>query len=137
MSANNPGWRMPLVLMSAVFISCWLGHPAIVRTAEPDHDSARGVLRIQPNDSLTRKNLEVLMSQAPTGRELVARIERLQDVVLILRAHPLLLRQEQLLGRVRIWGAKRQLVGTLATPARPPRRAPTARTLAHSDASAV
>jgi len=105
--------------MSALLISSWLSHPAIARTAEPGHDSASAVLRIQPNDALTRSNLKLLTSQAPTGRELVDRIERLQDVVLILRAHPLLMRQAQLLGRGNFWVVKGHLFGLLEYQAQP------------------
>src|SRR5262245_45217111 len=61
------------------------------------------VLRVPLNDPLTRGNLARLREGSATARELLACMERVPDAVITVRAHPLLLKEERLLGRGRYW----------------------------------
>jgi hypothetical protein len=82
-------------------------------------NSREGVLRVLPDDGLTRAHLARAVAGSPTARELVERVEQLQDCVLILRAHPLLTEQEHLLGRGRFWVVRGHLYGLLEYQAEP------------------
>ena len=77
------------------------------------------VLRVLPDDGLTRQHLARAIGGSATARELVARVEQLQDCVLILRAHPLLTEQEHLLGRGQFWVVRGHLYGLLEYQAEP------------------
>jgi hypothetical protein len=80
---------------------------------------ASSVLRVPSNDRLTRDHLVRAVTGSPTARELVARIELLNDTVLLMRAHPLLVRQEGLLGRGKFWIVRGRLFGLLEYQAEP------------------
>jgi len=77
------------------------------------------VLRVLPNDRLTRQHLVRAAAASTTARELLVRVERLPDTVLILRAHPLLTREENLLGRGQFWVVHGHLYGLLEYQAEP------------------
>ncbi len=77
------------------------------------------VLRVLPDDGLTRQHLTRAIAASSTARELIARVEQLQDCVLILRAHPLLTQQEHLLGRGQFWVVRGHLYGLLGYQAEP------------------
>jgi hypothetical protein len=105
-------------------------------------DAARGVkkdapvrharvLRVQPNDPLTRHNLAQLEARSATARDVIDRLERLHDAVLIVRAHPLLVREAQLLGRGRFWVVDGRLFGLLEYQAEPRGSLRALRVLAH------
>lgn len=95
-----------------------------VADAHPDRDVAKagvhfGVLRVLPNDALTRQHMARAVAGSATARELLERIEQLQDCVLILRAHPLLTEQEHLMGRGQFWVVRGHLYGLLEYQAEP------------------
>jgi hypothetical protein len=81
--------------------------------------ATNSVLRVLPDDGLTRQHLGRAIAGSSTARELIARIEQLQDCVLILRAHPLLTVQEHLLGRGQFWVVHGHLYGLLEYQAEP------------------
>jgi hypothetical protein len=95
------------------------------------------VLRVLPNDRLTRDHLQRALAGSATARELVSRIERLQNVVLIVRAHPLLVRQDRLLGRGKFWVVRGRLFGLLEYQAEPIGSNRAVRILAHELAHAL
>jgi len=90
---------------------------------QSDHAGKTGattsVLRVLPDDRLTRQHLARAIAGSATARELIARVEQLQDCVLILRAHPLLTEQEHLLGRGKFWVVRGHLYGLLEYQAEP------------------
>ena len=95
------------------------------------------VLRVPPNDGLTRQHLAHAVAASSTARELLARVERLPDTVLILRAHPLLTREENLLGRGRFWVVRGHLYGLLEYQAEPIGSFRAIRIIAHELAHAL
>src|SRR3954469_10163086 len=74
------------------------GRPTPV-TAGPEDPPVVPVLRIQGNDTLTPRHLARLKATSATARDLVVRLERVPQAVFILRAHPLLINTERLIGR--------------------------------------
>ena len=81
--------------------------------------ASTSVLRVLPDDGLTRQHLARAIAGSATARELIARVEQLQDCVLILRAHPLLTQREHLLGRGQFWVVRGHLYGLLEYQAEP------------------
>ena len=65
------------------------------------------------------------------------RVERLQDIVLILRGHPLLAKQEGLLGRGQFWVVRGHLYGMLEYQAQPLGSRQALRIIAHELAHAL
>lgn len=95
------------------------------------------VLRVPVNDTLTPGNLARLTGNSATARDLLARIERVPNAVLILRAHPLLVKSERLLGRGQFWVVKGRLFGLLEYQAEPAGSQRALRILAHELAHAL
>jgi hypothetical protein len=101
-------------------IAVLLIHAMLATAPEPSNVAPAGppgsksvVLRIPHDDPITRDKIVYLIAHSPTARELVTRVGQLQDCVLIIRARPLLARQEKLLGRGRFWVARGYLYGLL------------------------
>lgn len=108
------------VLASVVLISAVSGASADPRgRTSGASPSSHTVLRVLPNDGLTRAHLSQAVAGSATARELIERIEQLQDCVLILRAHPLLTSREHLLGRGQFWVVRGHLYGLLEYQAEP------------------
>jgi hypothetical protein len=107
--------------------------PVKLHAQQPGAD----VVRVPPNDSLTRQHLVHAAAASSTARELLSRVERLQDTVLILRAHPLLTREENLLGRGRFWVVRGHLYGLLEYQAEPVGSYRAIRIIAHELAHAL
>lgn len=105
---------------SALFLIAALtaNQPAPV-TAVPDETPAVPVLRIQGNDPLTPGHLARLTARSATARDLVVRLERVPQAVFILRAHPLLITTERLIGRGKFWVERGRLYGLLEYQAEP------------------
>jgi hypothetical protein len=95
------------------------------------------VLRVLPNDRLTREHLRRVATGSATARELLGRIERLQNTVLILRANPVLVQQDELLGRGKFWVVRGHLYGLLEYQAEPVGSNRAMRILAHELAHAL
>jgi len=95
------------------------------------------VLRVLPNDQLTREHMQRATTGSATARELVSRIERLQNTVLILRANPVLVQQDGLLGRGKFWVVHGHLYGLLEYQAEPLGSNRAVRILAHELAHAL
>ena len=95
------------------------------------------VLRVPLNDTLTPGNLARLTANSATARDLLARLERVPDAVLIVRAHPLLVRNERLLGRGQFWVVKGRLFGLLEYQSEPAGSERALRILAHELAHAL
>ena len=93
--------------------------------------------RVAPNDRLTPDHLQRALAGSPTARELVDRIERLPNTVLIVRAHPLLVRRDGLLGRGKFWVVRERLFGLLEYQAEPVGSNRAVRILAHELAHAL
>ena len=114
-SAAETRWRVPAVLVIVAQLVVWTVQPtsgAGGQRAVPQQ-GATDVLRVPPNDPLTRDHIQRAIAGSSTFREVVARVEQLHDTVLILRGHPLLLSQEALLGRGRFWVVRGHLYGLL------------------------
>ena len=107
-----------------------------IMSSEPSGPHS-AVLRIPNDDPLTREKIAFLSANSPTARELVGRVGRLQDCVLIIRAHPLLARQERLLGRGRFWVVRGHLYGLLEYQAEPRNSYLALRLIAHELAHAL
>ena len=99
--------------------------------------STRAVLRVPLNDHLTPGNLARLKAESATARDLLARLERVPDAVITVRAHPLLVREERLLGRGRFWVVGHRLFGLLEYQAEPSGSHRALRVLAHELAHAL
>jgi hypothetical protein len=102
----------PGVRVAIVGISCWsfmlTGAAARVPRVLHQH-----VVRVPDNDSLTPAHLAALVERSPTARELIDALERVPDAVLIVRANPVLARQERIYGRGRFWIVGGRLYGLL------------------------
>jgi hypothetical protein len=108
------------------------------RAAGSDDDPpATTVLRVPLNDTLTPGNLGRLTANSATARDLLARIERVPDAILIVRAHPLLVKTERLLGRGQFWVVRGRLFGLLEYQAEPAGSHRALRILAHELAHAL
>jgi hypothetical protein len=108
------------------------------RAAGSDDDPpATTVLRVPLNDTLTPGNLARLTANSATARDLLARIERVPDAILIVRAHPLLVKTERLLGRGQFWVVRGRLFGLLEYQAEPAGSHRALRILAHELAHAL
>jgi len=97
----------------------------------------RSVVRVPANDALTPGNLARLATASATGRDLLAHLERVPHAVFIVRAHPLLVRTERLLGRGRFWISQGTLYGLLEYQAEPAGSHRSLRVLAHELAHAL
>jgi len=106
---------------------------AIAAEAPPAH----AVLRVPLNDRLTPGNLARLTAQSATARDLLARLERVPDAVITVRAHPLLVQSERLLGRGRFWMVGHRLFALLEYQAEPAGSHRALRVLAHELAHAL
>jgi hypothetical protein len=95
------------------------------------------VLRVLPNDRLTHEHLQRAIAGSATARELLGRLERLQNAVLILRANPVLVQQDGLLGRGKFWVVRGHLFGLLEYQAEPVGSNRAVRILAHEMAHAL
>ena len=111
--------------------------PATPLAASDDDPPTRTVVRVPLNDTLTPGNLARLTASSATARDLLARLERVPNAVLIVRAHPLLVRTERLLGRGQFWVVRGQLFGLLEYQAEPAGSARALRVLAHELAHAL
>ena len=95
------------------------------------------VLRVPLNDRLTPGNLARLSAQSATARDLLARLERVPDAVITVRAHPLLVQSERLLGRGRFWMVGHRVFALLEYQAEPAGSHRALRVLAHELAHAL
>jgi len=95
------------------------------------------VLRVLPNDRLTPEHVRRAITGSATARELLGRIERLQNTVLILRANPVLVQEDRLLGRGKFWVVRGHLYGLLEYQAEPVGSNRAVRILAHELAHAL
>jgi hypothetical protein len=95
------------------------------------------VLRLPPNDRLTPEHVQRAITGSATARELLGRIERLQNTVLILRANPVLVQEDRLLGRGKFWVVRGHLYGLLEYQAEPVGSNRAVRILAHELAHAL
>jgi hypothetical protein len=77
------------------------------------------VLRVQPNDPLTRHNLAKLAERSATARDVIERLQQFDDAVLIIRAHPMLVRETQAIGRGKLWVVNGRLYGVFEYQAEP------------------
>jgi hypothetical protein len=113
--------RMFVVLpMLVLFIAPAQGAAEAVRQVKKNMPASHArVLRVQPNDPLTRDNLEQLETRSATARDVIDRLQQLHDAVLIVRAHPLLVQETQSLGRGRFWVVDGRLYGLLEYQAEP------------------
>lgn len=102
-----------------------------------DGPPTRTVLRVPLNDHLTPGNLARLRAGSATARELLVCLERVPDAVITVRAHPLLLKEERLLGRGRFWVVGHRLYGLLEYQAEPAGSHRALRVLAHELAHAL
>lgn len=120
---------------SAVVITFVLAHVIGAAGASLDRsDAITGadtVLRVGRNDPVTRHNLDLLVSRSPTGRDLVARIERLPATTIVVRARPYLMRDIGLPGRGRFRVSRDRFQGTVEYQAEPAGNHQAARVLAH------
>ena len=89
------------------------------------------VLRVQPNDPLTRHNLAHLEARSRTARDVLDRLALLEHVVLLVRAHPRLVPETRLYGRGRFWVVDGRLFGLLEYQAEPRGSTRALRVLAH------
>jgi hypothetical protein len=71
------------------------------------------VLRIERGDGITRHHLAALQQRSVTARDLLDRVERLPDTILIVRAYPLLVRTTGVYGRGLFWVNGQRLFGYL------------------------
>lgn len=123
-------------LLGGILLLC--GTSASVAGTRPAQTSTHEhVLRVLPNDRLTREHLQRATTGSATARELLGRIERLQDAVLILRANPVLVQQDGLLGRGKFWVVRGHLFGLLEYQAEPVGSNRAVRILAHEMAHAL
>ena len=108
-------WRLPAVVGIVLQLFVWTVQPTTgaMSNRQAAHRQPGEVLRVLPNDPLTRDHIQRAIAGSSTFREVVARVEQLHDTVLILRGHPLLLSQEALLGRGRFWVVRGHLYGLL------------------------
>jgi hypothetical protein len=111
--------------------------PSFAGTRPAQTSTHEHVLRVLPNDRLTREHLQRATTGSATARELLGRIERLQNAVLILRANPVLVQQDGLLGRGRFWVVRGHLYGLLEYQAEPAGSNRAVRILAHELAHAL
>ncbi len=129
-SSQPPNGRRPrqappfllAVTVASLLVASPAGADVVTRRANVPNGQAKAdgnVLRILPDDSLTRSHLAAAVAGSATARDLIERIEHLPGVVLILRAHPMLVRQEGLLGRGKFWIVRGRLFGLLAYQAEP------------------
>lgn len=127
--------RLAHVLLTILVLACAVC--ASRAGASDDSPPATTVLRVPLNDTLTPGNLARLTANSATARDLLARIERIPDAVLIVRAHPLLVRTERLLGRGQFWVVKGRLFGLLEYQAEPAGSERALRIVAHELAHAL
>ncbi len=115
--------------IAGALLGTWLaagaGHPASLVTdhASPSASAGSGqdraeptegrVLRIERGDGITRHHLAALQQRSSTARDLLARIERLPDTILIIGAYPLLVRTTRVYGRGLFWVHGQRLFGYL------------------------
>jgi hypothetical protein len=123
-------------LLAAVLLMSCLA-PSVATVTAADAATHEHVLRVPSNDRLTHDHLQRAIVGSATARELVARIEGLRNTVLILRAHPLLVRQEGLLGRGKFWVVRGRLFGLLEYQAEPAGSNRAVRILTHELAHAL
>jgi len=119
-------------LLATVLGCMWAG----VARAD-DGPPTRTVLRVPLNDHLTPGNLARLRAGSATARDLLACIERIPDAMITVRAHPLLVREERLLGRGRFWVVGHRLYGLLEYQSEPAGSHRALRVLAHELAHAL
>jgi len=98
---------------------------------------AHPVLRVEVGDDITRGHLAALVRRSPTGRDLLARVERLPSTILIVRAYPLLVRSTKVYGRGVFWITGDQLFGHLQYPTESPGNDRPLCILAHELAHAI
>jgi len=118
------------------FVTVWGCMLAAVARTD-DGPPTRTVLRVPLNDHLTPGNLARLRAGSATARDLLACIERIPDAVLTVRAHPLLVTEERLLGRGRFWVVGHRLYGLLEYQSEPAGSHRALRVLAHELAHAL
>ena len=123
-------------MFAGILLLCGLGAGVAGATA-PQTAIHERVLRVLPNDRLTREHLQRATTGSATARELVSRIERLQNTVLILRANPVLVQRDGLLGRGKFWVVRGHLYGLLEYQAEPLGSNRAVRILAHELAHAL
>jgi len=92
---------------------------------------------VLPNDRLTPEHVRRAITGSATARELLGRIERLQNTVLILRANPVLVQEDRLLGRGKFWVVRGHLFGLLEYQAEPVGSNRAVQILAHELAHAL
>jgi hypothetical protein len=125
--------RRLTIALACVVIALSAGSGAGARDQLP----RRAVLRVPPNDPLTAANLARLARQSATARDMLARLEAIPDAAFTVRAHPLLMRSERLLGRGRFWIVGHRLFGVLEYQAEPEGNPRALRVLAHELAHAL
>ena len=116
----------------AVVGATWAG----VARAE-DALSTPAVVRVPLNDHVTPGNLARLRAGSATARDLLDCLERVPDTVITVRANPLLIQTERLLGRGRFWVVGHRLFGLLEYQAEPAGSHRALRVLAHELAHAL
>ena len=124
-------------LVSLVVAVTALAGPAAFAGPEPETTAMTRVVRVPLNDGLTPRHLATLAEQSSTARDLLASLERVPDAVFLVRAHPLLVQNERLLGRGRFWVVGHRLFGLLEYQAAPAGSARALRVLAHELAHAL
>lgn len=123
--------------LSFAMLVSMLGGAGNAAASADDTPPARAVLRVPLNDRLTPGNLARLASHSATARDLLAHLERVPDAVITVRAHPLLVQSERLLGRGRFWMVGHRLFALLEYQAEPAGSHRALRVLAHELAHAL
>jgi hypothetical protein len=111
------------VLITALACLGWPSHHA-VRSATGNYPASlvapltggalsatARVLRIERGDGITLHHLAALQQRSSTARDLLDRVARLPDAILIVRPYPLLVRTTRLYGRSLFWVEGERLFG--------------------------